>query len=65
MRMRETRHWMVVAMLVVATCAADVARAGNNNPNGAAFRSVGWVRGRSTVSAGVITCELPTITSAI
>lgn len=65
MRMGRNGRWVVAAVLLAATCMVDVAQAGGNNPNGAAFRAVGWVKGRSTVSAGVITCEIPTITSAI
>jgi hypothetical protein len=63
--MGQAGRWVVAAVLLTATCGVEVASAGSNNPNGAAFRAVGWVRGRSTVSAGVITCEVPTISSAI
>jgi len=64
MKNRDARHWVVAAVLIAATCAVNVASAADN-PNGVSFRAVGWVKGRSTVSAGVITCEIPTISSAI
>jgi hypothetical protein len=64
MRMGQAGRWAVAAVLLAATCGVDVAHAGDN-PNGSVFRAVAWVKGRSTVSAGVITCEVPTITSAI
>jgi len=63
--MGQAGRVVVAAVVLAATCAAEVASAGSNNPNGAAFRAVGWFKGRSTVSAGTITCEVPTITSAI
>jgi hypothetical protein len=63
--MGQAGRWVVAAVLLTATCGVEVASAGSNNPNGAAFRAVGWFRGRSNVSAGVITCEIPTITSGI
>ncbi|HZP43926.1 MAG TPA: hypothetical protein VFD84_20775 [Candidatus Binatia bacterium] len=61
--MRNLGRALVLGALLAATTAGPAAA--NNNPNGMSFRSVGWFKGRSTVSAGSITCEIPTVTSAI
>jgi hypothetical protein len=62
--MRTLGRWRVAAAMLVAMLGVGPARAASN-PNGAVFRAVGWYKGRSTVSSGTITCEIPTITSAI
>jgi len=55
---------MVLAALLGSMLIAGVAAA-DNNPNGMAFRAVGWFKGKGEISAGSIKCEVPTITSAI
>jgi hypothetical protein len=61
--MRKGRGTMAAALLAmvltVRTAGAD------NNPNGVAFRTVGWFKGKSDVSAGTITCDIPNISNAI
>jgi len=37
----------------------------DNNPNGMAFRAVGWFKGKAEISAGDIKCEIPSTSSAI
>ena len=54
----------VVATLLAAMLVAGVASA-DNNPNGTAFRAVGWFRGKGEISDSSIKCEVPTTTSAI
>ena len=49
----------VATMLVAGSAWAD------NNPNGAAFRAVGWFRGNEEITADQIKCEVPTVSSAI
>jgi len=55
---------MVVVTLLAATLVAGVASA-DNNPNGLAFRAVGWFKGKGEISEGSIKCEIPTTSSAI
>lgn len=62
--MKTLGRWRVTAAMLVAMLGVGPAWAASN-PNGAVFRAVGWYKGRSTVSSGTITCEIPTITSAI
>src|SRR5207302_7723538 len=50
---------LVATMLVAGSAWAD------NNPNGAAFRAVGWFRGNEEITADQIKCEVPTVSSAI
>jgi len=54
----------VVATLLAAMLAGGVASA-DNNPNGSAFRAVGWLRGKGEISEGSIKCEVPTIGAQI
>jgi hypothetical protein len=50
---------MVAALLAVQPAGAD------NNPNGLAFRALGFYKGRAEISVDQITCEIPTVSSAI
>jgi len=54
----------VLATLLAATLVAGVASA-DNNPNGLAFRAVGWFKGKGEISDTSIKCEIPTNSSAI
>ncbi|HLY37020.1 MAG TPA: hypothetical protein VKU61_03220 [Candidatus Binatia bacterium] len=54
----------LVVTLLAATLVAGAASA-DNNPNGMAFRAVGWFKGKGSISNSNITCEIPTTTSAI
>jgi hypothetical protein len=62
--MRTSGREPAVAALLAVVLAAGPAGAASNR-NGTSFRAVGWFKGRSTVSATSITCEIPTVTSAI
>jgi len=62
MRIAERRPIVVALLAVVVASGAAWA---TNNPNGSAFRAVGFFQGKSSISAGEITCEIPTISSAI
>src|SRR5437867_9132550 len=62
--MRIVGRGMVVVAVLAALLAAGGARA-DNNPNGMAFRAAGWFRGKSQTSTEGITCEIPTVASAI
>ena len=62
--MRIVGRGMLVVAVLAALLAAGAARA-DNNPNGMAFRAAGWFRGKSQTSAEGITCEIPTVASAI
>jgi hypothetical protein len=62
--MRIVGRGMVGAALVAAMLAAAVARA-DNNPNGSAFRAVGWFKGKAQLSAESVTCDIPTVTTGI
>jgi len=55
---------MVLATLLAATLVGRPTSA-NNNPNGTAFRAVGWFKGKGEISDTSIKCEIPTITGAI
>ena len=59
---RSAARTALAALIVVGV--AMPAR-GDNNPNGMAFRAVGWFKGKAEISAGDIKCEIPSITSAI
>ena len=61
--MRNFGRWLVLGAVLGAITAGTAAA--DNNPNGMSFRAVGWFKGRSTVSAGSITCEIPDVTSGI
>jgi hypothetical protein len=50
---------LVATMLVAGTAGAD------NNPNGSAFRAVGWFSGHAEITESEIKCEVPTVSSAI
>jgi hypothetical protein len=54
----------VLATLLATTLVAGVASA-DNNPNGLAFRAVGWFKGKGEISDTSIKCEIPTNSSAI
>jgi len=56
------RGMLVVALLVLL--GAEAARA-DNNPNGMVFRAVGFFKGSGQVGSGIVTCEVPTVQSAI
>jgi len=62
--MRITKSGAAWAAVLAAALLAGPARA-DNNPNGTVFRAVGWYRGMGSISNGTITCEIPTVTSAI
>src|SRR5438477_6833778 len=62
--MRIVGRGMLVVAVLAALLAAGAARA-DNNPNGMAFRAAGWFRGKSQTSTEGITCEIPTVASAI
>ncbi|HUE29970.1 MAG TPA: hypothetical protein VMR79_03800 [Verrucomicrobiae bacterium] len=62
--MRIVGRGMVVVTVLAALLAAGAARA-DNNPNGMVFRAAGWFRGKSQTSQQGITCEIPTLTTAI
>jgi hypothetical protein len=55
----------VVAAAVLAVGLAAGPAVGDNNPNGAAFRAVGWFKGKAEISDTNIQCEIPNISSAI
>ena len=59
---RSAARTALAALIVVGV--AMPAR-GDNNPNGMAFRAVGWFKGKAEISAGDIKCEIPSVTSAI
>src|SRR3989449_11231889 len=52
-----------LAALVVLGLAMP-ARA-DNNPNGVAFRAVGWFKGKAVISARDIKCDIPSVRGAI
>ena len=54
----------VCAALLMVLVSAGQGRA-NNNPNGTAFRAVGWFKGKSEITAGRINCEIPNVSNAI
>lgn len=56
---RVVRAAMLVVVLTAGSALAD------NNPNGSVFTAVGFFKGKASISATSITCEIPTITSAI
>ncbi len=62
--MRIRGRGVALALLLAAVLEAGVAFA-DNNPNGTVFRAVGWFKGRESVSETTITCEIPTVSSAI
>jgi hypothetical protein len=62
--MRIMGRGVVVAALLAVMAAAEVASA-DNNPNGVAFRAVGFFKGKSEVSEGQIKCDIPTIDSGL
>jgi len=62
--MRIVGRGMLVVALLAALLAAGAARA-DNNPNGMAFRAVGFFQGTGAASSGTVTCTVPTVTSAI
>src|SRR5438552_579982 len=62
--MRIVGRGMLAVAVLAALLAAGGARA-DNNPNGMAFRAAGWFRGKSQTSTEGITCEIPTVASAI
>jgi hypothetical protein len=62
--MRSKAVEAVAAALVALALAAGPVAA-TNNPNGIVFRGIGFFRGKSSVSSGTITCEIPNTSSAI
>ncbi|HJQ84415.1 MAG TPA: hypothetical protein VKA21_10090 [Candidatus Binatia bacterium] len=62
--MRIKGRGVVLAVLVIVGLAAATASA-DNNPNGVAFRAVGWFKGKAEISEEGIKCEIPTIKNAI
>ncbi len=54
----------MLAAAVLALVLAGVARA-DNNPNGIAFRAVGFFKGKGDITLSSIGCEIPTVTNAI
>jgi hypothetical protein len=62
--MRIVGRGMLVVAVLAALLAAGDARA-DNNPNGIAFRAVGWFKGKSSASSETVSCEVPTVNSAI
>jgi hypothetical protein len=62
--MRSLGRGVVVGALLAVMLAAGAASA-ENNPNGVAFRAVGFFRGRGEIQEGQITCEIPTVEGAI
>src|SRR5207249_4562458 len=70
---KELLHGESVAIVTLAAArvavlagllAAGVARA-DNNPNGIAFRAVGWFKGKGDITLSSIQCDIPTVTNAI
>src|SRR2546430_15793324 len=59
---RSAARTALAALIVVGV--AMPAR-GDNNPNGMAFRAVGWFKGKAEISAGDIQWEIPSVSSAI
>jgi hypothetical protein len=56
------RVWVVAVLAVVLTAGSALA---DNNPNGSVFTAVGFFKGRASISESSITCEIPTISTAI
>src|SRR2546430_5322108 len=65
--MRSTRWTFAARTALAALIVLGLAMParGDNNPNGMAFRAVGWFKGKAEISAGDIKCEIPSVTSAI
>ena len=61
--MRFMRSGAVVLAAAVLAVSSPVGA--DNNPNGLAFRAVGWYKGKAEISANTIRCEIPTTSSAI
>src|SRR2546422_1645028 len=61
-RLRSAERTALAALVVLGL--AMPARA-DNNPNGVAFRAVGWFKGKAEISAGDIKCDIPSVSSAI
>jgi len=62
--MRIVGRGMLVVAVLASLLDAGAARA-DNNPNGMAFRAVGFFQGTGQASSGTVTCSVPTVTSAI
>src|SRR5581483_5402719 len=61
--------WIVGRGAVVAAVLMSLAvgrpASADNNPNGTAFRAVGWFKGKGNITSDSIQCEVPTIANAI
>jgi hypothetical protein len=53
------------AVVVAAVLAVSSPVGANNNPNGLAFRAVGWYKGKAEISENTIRCEIPSTSTAI
>ncbi len=54
---------MAIRLLVMTAAAVLMSTedASAGNPNGVSFRAVGWSQGEASISAGQITCQIPSI----
>jgi hypothetical protein len=52
-------------VLLAAVLAVSSPGSASNNPNGLAFRAVGWYKGKAEVSENTIRCEIPSVSTAI
>ena len=62
--MRIVGRGMLFVVVLAGLLAAGVARA-DNNPNGIAFRAVGWFKGKGNITLESIQCDIPTVSTAI
>src|SRR5438093_10949803 len=65
MRITKWRSAGRTALAALTVLALAMPARGDNNPNGMAFRAVGWFKGKAEISAGDIKCEIPNVTAAI
>jgi len=63
--MRSMRRVVTVVAVLLATALGAGTAAADNNPQGTAFRAVGWYKGKAEITDTEIKCEIPNVSSAI